>query len=214
MPDIEFRTTGFEDIPPFAAGLVQACGLAAINWGKLEQQLDMLLQNVNHEEYSQGNFRQTPTTSFEAKREVFKRWFVNDNRFTAMHDKAARLYRSLGNASLDRQLFIHSSVQEFIEGPPVAMKVIKISPNAKRKRITFKTPTITEDKIRNIAVKYARLTHGMAYLAHLTMNDEFRRTLEITGRQITMRTRLVRRTKRTICFLARRLVRATCQGGA
>jgi hypothetical protein len=174
----------------------------------------MLLQNVNHEEYSQGNFRQIPNTSFEMKRELFKRWFVKDPRFKEMHDIAARLHKSLGLAPKDRQLLYHSSVQEFVEGPPVSIRFIKIELDTRRGKITFENGQIDQRQIENMALKLARLSNAMARLAHLTMNDEFRRTLATTGRQIPMRTRLVRRTKRTICFLARRLARATCQGAA
>jgi hypothetical protein len=101
---MEFKVSGFDKAPVFAADLVQAHGLGVINWGKLEQGLDMILHNLNRRDNT-GWFSEIPNTSFEAKRRLFKQWFVKEPRFKHMKSKVHRMFVSLSKANKHRQIF-------------------------------------------------------------------------------------------------------------
>jgi hypothetical protein len=44
-------TTKIREVPEYAKPIVYAFGFATINWGKMEQALEMLLHSVNRDDY-------------------------------------------------------------------------------------------------------------------------------------------------------------------
>jgi hypothetical protein len=54
LPDID-------EIPDFVRPLIFAFGYAAINWGKMEQFLEMLVHAANRAEYNIGYVQNFPT---------------------------------------------------------------------------------------------------------------------------------------------------------
>ena len=207
----QLKVLGFEEVPPFAAELVQAFGMAAMNWGKLETGLDALLHNVNRKDYRTGRFREIPNTSFKLKRKLFRQCYVDDPRFAEVKERSYRLYISLGRAATDRQMLIHSAVEEFIQGPPVAIRIAIMRHDNAKQKITVDRGNITIEQIKESALKLARLTRGMAELERITTTDDFQKSLETTPGPTQRGIGLVRRTKCIVCALARRLVRATCR---
>lgn len=171
---IEIKSLGFDDAPMFARKMVYYYGLLAINWAKLEQQLDMLLLTVNLPEFSEKNYSEHPNVSMRLKCDIFRTWFVKDPRFKQVHDKSKRLHKSLKAASKDRNLLLHSSVQEFLRGGPHAVKIISLRVDSKKRKFTVTRGNISQQQVERAAKAIARLTHGMEQLCKIVMNDEFR----------------------------------------
>lgn len=171
---IEVKSLSFDEAPLFARKMVYYYGLLAINWAKLENQLDMLLLTVNLPEFSKKNYQDHPSVSVRIKCDIFKKWFVQDPRFKEMHSRAKRLHKSLKAASKDRNLLLHSSVQEFLRGDPHAVRIIALEVDSKKRKFTVTRGNITQDKIERAAKSMARLSKGMEQLCNIVMNDEFR----------------------------------------
>jgi hypothetical protein len=205
----EVQVIGFKSVPPYAQSLVEALGLAAINWGKLEQQLDMLLLAVNRPEYARAKFRETPNTSFKMKIELFEKWYVKDPRFKNVASRAKLLVPTLRKVSADRQMLFHSNVQEFVDGNPPSIRTLHL--RAKGEDVTLSKGNWTEKQIRYFAESVARFSEGMATISQETMNERFRQSLEIVEPQTQTGTGLAHHTKRIVCALARRLGLGTCQ---
>ncbi|MCX7347389.1 MAG: hypothetical protein NTU78_16940 [Alphaproteobacteria bacterium] len=178
MTEIKLQSLGYETVPYYARKIVFFYGLAAINWAKLEQQLDALLHTVNLPEFDGEKYRETPNTSFRMKCDLFEKWFVKDSRFSEFHSIAARLHRSLKAASQDRQLLFHSAVQEFIRGDPNSVKILNMQHCNKRKKITVLKGNLSQAQVEQMAIKLAKLTNGMAKLCRGVMTPEFRATLQ------------------------------------
>ena len=69
MPKIlsrAFDPLAVRDIPAYAEPFIRIIGLSAINWGKIEQHLEVLLHAVNRHDFSTGKVK-FPTTSFRLK---------------------------------------------------------------------------------------------------------------------------------------------------
>ena len=69
------------EVPEYAKPIVYAFGFATINWGKMEQALEMLLHSVNRGDYHIGYVEKFPTTSFRLKVNLFRDWFVEHPSF-------------------------------------------------------------------------------------------------------------------------------------
>jgi hypothetical protein len=177
VKDQATQLLGYETVPIFARKMVFYYGLAAINWAKLEQQLDLLLLTMNLPEFDNEKHRETPNTSFKMKCDLFKKWFVEDPRFRQFHDKARRLHKSLCTASNDRKQLFHSSVLDFLRGEPIAVKIQNLRHDNTKRKIYITTGDLNQDQVEKIAVGLARLTGGMRELCQGVMTDEFRVTL-------------------------------------
>ena len=171
---VEFKSLGFDEAPMFARKMVYYYGLMAINWAKLEQQLDMLLLTVNLPEFGEKNYSEHRNVSIRLKCEIFEKWFVKDPRFKQMHDRAKRLHKSLKTAAEDRNLLLHSSVQEFVRGDPHAVNIASLRVDSKKRKFTVRRGNILQTEIERGAKAITRLTHGMEQLCKIVMNDEFR----------------------------------------
>jgi hypothetical protein len=95
-------------VPEFAKPIVYAWGLATLNWGKMETQLELLLHVVNREEYKLG-YRKFPTTSFRLKSELFQEWYAEHPLFASVHHLAKPVCRGLLKANKSRLNLTHSS---------------------------------------------------------------------------------------------------------
>lgn len=176
MPEILIFGGHLDEPPAYAQPILVAYALASMNWGRLEQQLDMALISVNKDYYSPLKPRETPSTSFRIKLELFRDWFVKDPRFSEFHHNANRLYKSLRRASEDRVLLIHSNVQRFVEGPPVSVEVVNI--HTGKGNVTVQRAVWSEDQIRSVASKLNALNHGLRTITERALTPDFLRSLE------------------------------------
>jgi hypothetical protein len=177
MTKMVLQSLGYETVPIFARKIVFYYGLAAINWAKLEQQLDVLLHTVNLPEFDNKKHRETPNTSFRMKCELFEKWFIKDPRFIEFWGNASRLHKSLLAASKDRQLLFHSSVQDFLRGDPHAVRILNLRHDNQKRKITVTRGSLSQTQVERAAMGFAKLTHGMRELCKAVMTDEFRATL-------------------------------------
>ncbi len=67
MPEAQITMLAIREVPAFARPIVDAIGLAAINWGKLDHHLELLLRHVSDEGYVTGEIEKFPDTSFRIK---------------------------------------------------------------------------------------------------------------------------------------------------
>ena len=104
--------------------------------------------------------------------------YVRDPRFKAQHDRASRLVKAFKLAADDRNLLTHSNVQEFIEGPPVRMIVLKTVVNGDALRID--RGEWTEEQIFGLAKDLNRLSHGLWTISEQVLRSDFLDTLRIS----------------------------------
>lgn len=178
MPQIRLCGGQMDDPPLYAFPIVTAIGFAILHWGRLEQQIDVLLISVNKEYHSTTKYRPTPNTSFRRKLDLFERWFVKDTRFSEYHDRTRRLHKSFEIASDDRTLLIHSNIQEFQEGPPAKMMVRNLKLEGEDLRIS--RAEWTEESIRNFAMSVSGLNRALYTISEKVLTPAFLQSLQIS----------------------------------
>jgi len=179
MTTFQFVGGHLDEVPQFAENIIKGVGIAMLNWARLEQQIDALLISVNKPDHSTRPYRPTPNVSFRQKVDMFETWFACDARFTARHDRAARLVKAFKLAADDRNLLTHSNVQEFIEGPPVRMIVLKTVIDGDELRI--ERGEWTEEQIFGLALAkdLNKLSHGLWTISHEVLREDFLDTLRM-----------------------------------
>ena len=118
MPDLTIQLGPIKDIPPYAEPLVTAIGIAYMNWGRVEQHLDFLLQHTNDARLVTGEIAKYPTTSFRRKCALFKEIYAHHPRFKSVHDIARPVCVGLKKAGECRVRMVHSNFRSFDPGPP------------------------------------------------------------------------------------------------
>jgi len=176
MPEVLIVGGHLDEPPMFSIPILTAYALASMNWGRLEQQLDMALITVNKEYFSPAKARITPNTSFRMKLDLFNDWFVKDPRFEEFHAVARRLCKSLKHANEDRILLIHSNLQKFEEGPPLTMEVVNI--HTTNGNVIQQRAVWTVEQIEKVADSFNRLNHGLRLITERVLTMEFLRSLE------------------------------------
>jgi hypothetical protein len=149
------------DEPPlYAEPIIRAIGIGALHWGRLEQHLSALILSINKEEWdTSGAFRDMPNTSFEAKIQLFKKWFAKDPRLAPFHSRAIRLVPSLKALNSDRKILFHSNLQGFSEGPPAKAHFMNV--RVKGDSVIQSEAAWTADEIRRFADGAQRLNRGL-----------------------------------------------------
>jgi hypothetical protein len=178
MTTFHFVGGHLDQVPEYAENLVKAVGLATLNWARLEQQVDALLISVNKPDHSTEAYKSTPYISFRKKIEMFERWFARDPRFTNQRQRAERLTEAFTLAAQDRNLLTHSNVQEFIEGPPVKMIVLKTVINGDELRI--ERGEWTEEQIFGLAKDLNKLSYGLWTISQEVLRTDFLDNLRIS----------------------------------
>lgn len=179
MTAFQFVGGHLDNIPPYAENIVKAVGIATPNWARLEQQIDALLITINKPGHSTEPHKQTPYSSFSKKIEMFEKWFAHDPRFVNQHERAAQLTITIAAAAVDRNLLMHSNVQEFIEGPPVKMKILKTV--IKSDGLCIEHAEWTEELIFGLAKNLNRLSHRLWTISQEVLRLDFLDTLQIPG---------------------------------
>lgn len=166
-----------DDPPAYALPLITAIGLALLHWGRLEQQIDVLLISVNKDDHSAEKYRPTPNSSFRIKCDLFERWFAKDSRFIEHHDKAKRLLKAFRLANDDRTLLVHSNVQEFREGPPHVMVVRNLKIEGPDQDLRISRAEWTEEHVLGFAKSVSGLNHGLYTISEKVLTREFLESL-------------------------------------
>lgn len=174
----EVKVLPFWEVPPFAEPLVRAIGVAAVNWGKVEVLLDMLVRAVNKREYSKRKFRKTPDISFRLRREIFQDWYAEDPRFAEVHDWAAAVCIGLRKGNCSRNLIFHSSVQHFLDGEPPTIEVVNMQ--GKDDAVNVSRGSWTERDILRFNTLACHICEDLARIAEVTMTEAFRERLRTT----------------------------------
>jgi len=177
-PTIKLAGGHLNEPPSYAIPFFTAIGLVVAHWGRLEQQIDVLLISINKEQHSSEKYRPTPSTSFRMKCDLFKRWFVDDPRFGEHHEKAKRLHKSFLAASDDRNLLVHSNLQEFIEGPPPKMIARNIKIEGKGQNVRISRGEWTEDQIINAGKQISGINLALYEITHKVLKPQFLDTLQ------------------------------------
>jgi hypothetical protein len=162
-------------IPEYAKPIVFAFGEAAINWGRMEQHLEMLLRTVNRRDYKLGYERDFPNTSFRLKVRLFKKWYAQDPHFLSVRDIAKRACVGLRKANASRILLMHSNVVDFLPGPPSAVRVLIIK--ARGDDLSSSTGVWTEQQIKDLNVVLCALLTDLSTIGQLTRGEEFQQSL-------------------------------------
>ena len=123
--------SGQSNLPDFVEEIVRAWGLAAINWGRMEQTLELLLVQVNSPEYKTSEAAPVPTTSFRLKVEKFERIFAKHPLMSAVHHIAKPVCIGLKKANKSRIPLTHCSVKNFDAGPPGTVQIQTIKRRAR-----------------------------------------------------------------------------------
>ena len=164
------------EVPEYAKPIVYAFGFATINWGKMEQALEMLLHSVNRDDYHIGYVEKFPTTSFRLKVNLFRDWFVEHPSFAEIHPVAKPVCAGLKKAITSRILMTHSAVIEFKPGPPATAEV-----NVARTRdghCTISHGSWTEQDILEAGLLFGHLAETLVDIGRFTLEPTFRRSLE------------------------------------
>ena len=182
---------GTEDVIP----LLGALGLSYLNFGRLEQTLDFLLQYTNDARLVTGKINKFPDTSFRLKTKLFTNLFVKHPHFHEFHEAAKSIVVGLKKANQSRVRLVHSNFQGFDTGPPLAMKAVL----AKWKGTDLQTfdGNWTFQAISDFNTLLCHLNNDLAAFAERAMTPEFLQSLEIP----------LSRTQRAILALHRRLSR-------
>jgi hypothetical protein len=162
-------------IPDHAVPIVFAFGQAAINWGRMEQHLEMLLLIVNRQDYKLEYEARFPKTSFRLKTKLFERWYVNDPHFASIHSLAFPVFKALKKANKSRLLLTHSNVVEFLPGPPVMVKVSILK--TKGDLIFQSYGQWTEQQIDDVNPLLCALASDLVRIGQITGNEAFQKSL-------------------------------------
>lgn len=178
FPEITIWGGHLDDPPKFAMPLIRAYGLAVMNWGRLEQHLDMALISINKKEFTADPMMETPTSSFRLKLELFKKWYVKDARLAKHRTYSRKLIAALKIANTDRQILVHCNLQRFEEGPPPVMVMVQIT----HKRETTKVVEYkwTEERLLKFSNAIHKLNTGFRVISSQTMTQDFLESLEST----------------------------------
>src|SRR4249920_130324 len=117
-PELIISLGPIKDVPPYAEPLVAAIGLAYMNWGRVEQHLDFLLQHTNDARFATGEIAKYPNTSFRLKSALFKQIYAQHPHFKIVHHIAGPVCKGLKKANESRVRMVHSNFQAFDPGPP------------------------------------------------------------------------------------------------
>jgi hypothetical protein len=182
---------GTEDVIP----LLGALGLAYLNFGRLEQTLDFLLQYTNDPRLVTGQIPRFPDTSFRLKTKLFASLYVKHPRFHEFHEQAKYIVIGLRKANLSRVRLVHANFQGFDVGPPLAIKAVI----TKWKGADLQTwdGNWTFEAIKDFNILLCHLNNDLAQIITRVMTPDFLQSLE----------RPLSRTQRAILALHRRLNR-------
>lgn len=182
---------GTEDVIP----VLGALALAYLNFGRLEQTLDILLQYTNDPRLVTGSIPRFPDTSFRLKTKLFAELYVKHPRFHEFHDHAKYIVMGLRKANRSRVNLIHSNFQDFEIGPPRAIKAVI----TKWKGADMMTwdGTWTFHAIKDFNELLCHLNDDLAQIVTRVITPGFLQSLEIP----------LSRTQRAILALRRRLSR-------
>jgi hypothetical protein len=172
---IDVVLTGKEKLPDFAEQIVRTFGIATINWGRMEQLLELLLLTVHVPEYNTGENTPVPTTSFRLKVERFERLYAKHPSFAPVHHIATPVCLGLKKANKSRVRFTHCSVQNFNAGPPSTVTVQTVKGRAGQ--IHTSTGTWTAQDIENFSDLLAVLWHDLRKIAEIAATPTFRQSL-------------------------------------
>jgi len=164
------------NLPDFVERFVRAFGLATINWGRMEQLLELLLRIADDPIYNTSESGRFPTTSFRLKAEKFEQIYANHPSFAAVHHIARPVCVGLKRANKSRVLLIHCSVQNFDAGPPATVRVQTIKGRGPEFIQTF-SGTWPIDKVEEISDLLYGLWHDLQAIAQVTSTAEFRQSL-------------------------------------
>jgi hypothetical protein len=170
---IEVRS--IRDVPDYAEPIVRAIGHAAINWGKLDQHLEMLLRHVSHSDYVTGEIEKFPDTSFRIKSQLFKKFYAKHSQFAAVHDIARGVCVGLKKANSSRVALFHSNVQGFLPGPPPTIEVVIMK--AEGENLLLSRGSWTAQQIEDFVDLACMLCDDLARISQAVMNEEFRESL-------------------------------------
>jgi hypothetical protein len=174
MTDIALTVT--QRLPDFVERFVRAFGLATINWGRMEQLLELLLRIADDPTYNTSEAGRFPTSSFRLKAEKFERIYANHPSFAAVHQIARPVCLGLKKANKSRILLIHCAVQNFDAGPPATVRVQTIKGRGPEfiQTLSGMWPI---DKVEEVSVLLDRLWHDLQAIAQTISTPEFRRSL-------------------------------------
>jgi hypothetical protein len=165
-----------QNLPDFVERFVRAFGLATINWGRMEQLLELLLRIADDPTYNTSESGRFPTTSFRLKAEKFERIYAKHPSFTAVHHIAGPVCIGLKRANKSRVLLIHCAVHNFDAGPPATVRVQTIKGKGPDLIQTF-SGTWSLDTVEAISNLLYRLWHDLETIARITSTPEFRQSL-------------------------------------
>jgi hypothetical protein len=176
MPDLVIGLGPIVDVPPYAEPLVRTIGSAYLNWGRLEQHLDFLLQHTNDARFVTGEIAKYPDTSFRLKSAHFKRIYAQHPRFKAVHHIAGPVCTGLKKANQSRVRMVHSNFQSFDPGPPPTMRVAIV--RFKGADLHPFHGTWSLEALQQFNQLLCWLSADLATISSVVMTEDFRRSLE------------------------------------
>jgi hypothetical protein len=164
------------DVPDYALPIVIAVGVAAINWGKLDLHLEMLLRHIDDKDYVTGGFASFPDISFRIKAQLFEKWYAKHPHFQPVHAIARPMCRGLRSANKSRVRLFHSNVEGFSPGPPPVMniRIMKALPDGS---LEISNGSWAAEDIFNFCELLAHLCDGLTKISRVVLNDTFRQSL-------------------------------------
>jgi hypothetical protein len=134
-----------EGEPPYAPAFYEAIGRVVTYWGRLEQQLDMILRICINVAAQEGIQETMSSIALERKLDSLKRLFRDCKSLNPMRDQARHVFSQIKVGSNDRHLIIHSNWDGFVNGPPPKIKFINVKhgpDDLKIKRFESDLPTL------------------------------------------------------------------------
>jgi hypothetical protein len=171
--------------------MLGALGLAYLNFGRLEQTLDFLLQYTNDPRLVTGQVPKFPDTSFRLKTKLFTNLYAKHPRFQQFHAEAKSIVIGLKKANQSRVNLVHCNFQGFEIGPPLVMKAVI----TKWKGADLQTwdGNWTFDALKNFNELICILNDDLAQIVTRVINPDFLRSLEIPLSRIQRATLALRR---------------------
>jgi hypothetical protein len=165
----------FRGVPSYAEPIVFAIGLAAINWGKMDQHLEYLLRHIDDADYITGKIERFPDTSFRIKSQLFKKWYAKHEYFRAVHHIAKPVCLGLKKANASRILIFHSNIQGFFPGPPAQVEVF--ASEAEGDTLKTFTGLWTAQDINEFTALVCQLSDDLSQISQAVMHEDFRKSL-------------------------------------
>lgn len=172
----EIILTADQNLPAFVDRHIRAFGLASINWGRMEQLLEILLRIADDPSYISSEAGRFPTTSFRLKVEKFERIYAKHPSFAIVHHIAQPVCKGLKKANRSRILLTHCAVQNFHAGPPSTVHVQTIKGRGPDLIQTFHG-TWPIQKVEDISELLNHLWLDLRTIAKMTSTTEFRQSL-------------------------------------